>query len=756
MAQASGIAGQGLEMAAETTVLVVPGMHCAGCMSKVERGLTALPGVNTARVNLTARQVRVAHDGAVTVPDMVDALARIGFPAQPRGPELAAPPSAVKPLLAPLGVAAFAAMNVMLLSVSIWSGADGATRDLFHWLSALIGVPAVIYSGRVFFASAWAALKRGRTNMDVPISIGVSLATGLSFYETLTHGHEAWFDGTLMLLLFLLSGRALDAMMRDRARTGVDALLRQAAPGAMIVSRGEAPGGAVEWLAAADLVPGMVMRLATGERLAADGTIVTGSTRFDRSLLTGESAAVPAVKGDAVIAGMLNLGAPVDVIVTATGQDTSLAEIARLMESAGQHRSAYVRIADRASQLYAPCVHTLAAASFIGWMLAGAGWHQSLVIAIAVLIITCPCALGLAVPVAQVVAAGALMRVGVMVKDGSALERMARVDRVAIDKTGTLTCGRPLPDPALLARLPADAASVALALASHSRHPLSRALVEALGAAGVGAAELADVRELAGDGVRAVWQDAAGHSRRVALRRPEGAGHHDAMGSGVGASPASTADLAGGMSSVLDIEGQPAWLIPFADRLRPDTTQALARLRALGAEPSILSGDTARAVGDVARITGLAAQAAASPAEKRAAIARLQAGGPDGAAHHVLMAGDGLNDGPALAAADASIAPGTASDVGRQAADFVFLGDSLLALPRALAISKATMRVVRQNFILAIGYNALAVPLAIAGKVTPLLAAVAMSTSSLLVIANSLRLAIGPHWQRGRAGEQRA
>ena len=702
-------------------------------MSKVEKGLTALPGVSAARVNLTARQVRVTHDATATVPDLVDALARIGFPAQPRGPELAAPPSAVKPLLAPLGVAAFAAMNVMLLSVSIWSGADGATRDLFHWLSALIGVPAVIYSGRVFFVSAWGAVKRGRTNMDVPISIGVSLATGLSFYETLTHGHEAWFDGTLMLLLFLLAGRALDAMMRDRARTGVDALLRQAAPGAMVVAQ----GGAVEWLAAADLIPGMVMRVASGERLAADGTLATGTTRFDRSLLTGESAPVPAAPGDAVVAGMLNLGAPVDVTVTATGQDTSLAEIARLMESAGQHRSAYVRIADRASRLYAPCVHTLALASFIGWMLAGAGWHHSLIIAIAVLIITCPCALGLAVPVAQVVAAGALMRTGVMVKDGSALERMARVDRALIDKTGTLTMGRPMPDPVLLASLPADAAGVALALASHSRHPLSRALVEALAGAGARAADLAEVNEVPGEGIRAVWQ-----GRRVALRRPEGVGHNDAMGSGA-AEGASAGAEAGGMSSVLDIAGQPAWLIPFADRLRPDTAEALARLASLGVESSILSGDTARAVGDVARLTGLAAQAASSPADKQAQITRLQKDG-----RHVLMAGDGLNDGPALSAADASIAPGTASDVGRQAADFVFLGDSLLALPRCVAVSKATMRVVRQNFALAVGYNALAVPLAIAGKVTPLLAAVAMSTSSLLVIANSLRLAIGPRWSK--------
>lgn len=690
---------------AETTVLVVPGMHCAGCMAKVERALGAVPGVSAARVNLTARQVRVEHDPAVTMPALMDALGNVGFASQPRGEELAPPPSAVKPLLAPLAVAGFACMNVMLLSVSIWSGADGSTKVLFHWLSALIGVPAILYAGMPFFRSAWSALKKRTTNMDVPISIGVTLATALSLYETATHGKDAWFDGTLMLLLFLLAGRALDAAMRDRARAGVDALLRQAAPGAMVVAR----DGGLEWLPATDLVPGLVMRVAAGERLAADGELIAGASRFDQSLLTGESAPVAAGVGDPVLAGTLNIDAPVDVRVTAAGQGTTLAEIARLMEASGQVRSAYVRIADRASRLYAPAVHTLAALTFAGWMIAGAGLHQSLVIAIAVLIITCPCALGLAVPVAQVVACSALMKQGVMVKDGSALERLAGVDRALLDKTGTLTMGRPLPDPAALDALSADAAAVALGLASHSRHPLSRALVEALLARGLTPATLSDVQEEAGQGVRAQWNGVA-----VALHRPE---------------------AASGIATALDIAGQPTRLITFADRLRPETDVALAELRKLGIEPAILSGDNTAAVAEVARETGLVAQGNALPAEKQAAIAALQDSG-----HKVLMAGDGLNDGPALSAANASIAPGTASDVGRQTADFVFLGDALTAIPRTIRAARRTMRVVQENFVLAIGYNVLAVPLAMAGYVTPLIAAAAMSTSSLIVIANSLRL----------------
>lgn len=693
------------------TALSVPGMHCGGCMGKVERALAAVPGVVAARANLTARSVGVDHVAGVAVPDLVAALAATGFAAQPRATVLEQAPSAVRPLLAPLAVAAFACMNVMLLSVSVWSGADGATRDLFHWLSALIGVPAIAYAGRPFFASAWGALKHGRTNMDVPISIGVTLATALSFYETVTHGAEAWFDGTLMLLLFLLAGRALDAMMRDRARAGVDALLRQAAPGAMVV----AADGTPAWLAATDLAPGMIMRVAAGERLAADGVILRGASRLDRSLLTGESAAVAAKVGDLVLAGTLNEEAPLDVEVRAIGEDTALAEIARLMETAGQSRSRYVRIADRASRLYAPAVHSLAALTFVGWMLAGAGLYKALVIAIAVLIITCPCALGLAVPVAQVVAAGALMKRGVLIKDGSALERLAEVDRMLIDKTGTLTLGRPVPDASALDALTPQEAGVALALASHSRHPLSLGVAEALAARGVKAAPLSEVEEVPGRGVTALWQGIA-----VSLGRPS--------------SPA------GGMAAALALGADPVRLIGFADCLRPDAQAALAALRRQGLEASILSGDNAQAVAQVARETGLTAQASASPQDKHDAIARLTAGG-----RRVLMVGDGLNDGPALAAAHASIAPGTASDVGRQAADVVFTGTSLMALPRCVSMARATMRVVRQNFALAIVYNLLAVPLAMAGLVTPLIAAVAMSTSSLIVVANSLRLS----WVRG-------
>lgn len=684
----------------------VPGMHCAGCIAKIERGLATTPGIDSARVNFTAKRVSISHDQGLTVPDLVAAIGRLGFEAQPvLDPTTLVSGEESKGLLKALAVAGFAAMNIMLLSVSVWSGAEGGTRDLFHWLSAMIALPTIAYSGRPFFRSAWMALRHGRTNMDVPISIGVILTGALSLFETIVHGPHAYFDGAVMLLFFLLGGRTLDSMMRDRAREGVASLLKHTAPGALVLDK----DGRTSWVDAKDLARGMTMILATGERLAADGVILKGESRFDLSLMTGESAPVTLGVDEMVHAGTLNVDAPVEVRITAVGADTAIADIARMMEEAGQSKSRYVRIADRAARLYAPAVHTLALLSFAGWMMAGAGWHASLLIAVAVLIITCPCALGLAVPAAQIVAAGALMKKGVLVKDGSALERLAEVDVAMFDKTGTLTLGRP--DPTNVDALGADDAGIALALARASRHPLSQSLRRALEERHVTAADVSVLRELAGFGVEGIWQ---GHS--VSLGRPtDGA-----------ATAAMAVELTGAGAPVL---------LTFEDKLRPDAAMVIAQLQAAGIPSAIISGDRAAAVAPVARVLGLTAQTGMHPEDKLEAIARHTAAGAK-----VLMVGDGLNDGPALAAGHASLAPASASDAGQNAADAVFLGDSLMPVITCIRVARATQAIVRQNFILAIGYNAIAVPLAIAGLVTPLIAAAAMSGSSLIVVANALRL----------------
>lgn len=690
----------------------LPGVRCAACIAKIERGLTHMPGVRAARVNLTAKRVAIDHDAEIDVPALRSALDALGFAAEPvvvQNDDLAHRRES-RQLLKALGIAGFAAMNIMLLSVSVWSGADGATRQLFHWLSAMIAMPTVAYAGQPFFRSAWGALRHGRTNMDVPISIGVLLATALSLFETITGGPHAYFDGAVSLIFFLLAGRFLDSAMRDRARDGATALMRQMAPGGAVLL----PDGGTEWRTAEEIRPGMALLVSAGESFAADGLVEAGESAVDRSLITGESRAEPVATGSAIIAGSLNLTGPLTVRVTATGPDTAIAGMARLMEAAGQGRSRYVRIADRAARYYAPAVHTLAAAAFIGWMIAGAGWHASLLIAVAVLIVTCPCALGLAVPVAQVVASGALMRRGLLVKDGSALERLAEADRVCLDKTGTLTLGRP--ELVSAEDLDAGERGAALTLARASNHPLSRSLARALSDAGVEAAEVKDLQEVPGMGM----EGRAG-GLRVRLGRPDW----------IGAAAAGEAML----SCAFAIEGRPPHLLRFADRLRPDAEEAVVRMTRMGMEPVILSGDRREAVAAVAARVHAPAMVGMTPDQKLKAIQRLA-----GAGHRVLMIGDGLNDGPALAAGHVSIAPSSASDVGQNAADIVFLGDGLLPVPIAIAAARRTMRVVRQNFALAIGYNILAVPLALFGMVTPLIAAIAMSTSSIIVVANALRL----------------
>lgn len=691
----------------------VPSMHCAGCIAKLEGGMRRLPFVKEARVHFGLKRIRVTHDSSASEDDVAKAIDALGF----RSERLAAAdaveaPNESRALLKALGVAAFASMNVMLLAVSVWSGADETTRNLFHWLSALIAVPAIAYAGQPFFRNAWSALRHMRTNMDVPISVGIIMATVYSLYETIVGGPHAYFDGSLMLIFFLLCGRVLDASMRRRAHDSVTALHTKRPSRALVLGR----DGTSMWRAAEELAPGMHILVAAGERCAADGIVVDGTSHIDRSLVTGESTAIEISAGSEILAGMMNMDAPVTVRITAAGEDTALADIARLMEAATQNRSRYVRIADRAARLYTPFVHSVAALAFFGWLLAGADIHQAVMIAVAVLIITCPCALGLAVPVAQVVAVGALARRGIVVKDASALERMAEADIALFDKTGTLTVGRPIP--AAPFAFTAQESAAALALSRATRHPLAQAVTAALEPT-VKAAVADDIKETAGLGVEARID-----GKRARLGKPEWLG--------LDAPSAQDSDM---LHSGFHLEGGSAHLLSFRDATRPEAAETISTLSQMGMEARILSGDAAHKVGALSGQLGISAHADMSPAAKTDAIRAATTEG-----HHVLMVGDGLNDGPALREAHVSMAPASASDVGQAAADFLFLGDSLLPVAYAVKASRKTMRVIRQNIAIAITYNCLAVPLALAGLVTPLVAAVAMSCSSVVVVSNALRL----------------
>lgn len=700
--------------------LAVPDMHCGGCMRKVEQALSALPGITTARANLSAKRVAVAGQPAkLDAETCIAALRAIGF-ASALVNESTAKPAHRSDLdyLKRLGVAGFAAANVMLLSVSVWSGHSGdmpaSLQTLFHWLSAAIALPAVAYAGKPFFASARVALASGRLNMDVPISLGVTLATAMSLYQTIRGSEQVYFDAAITLLFFLLVGRALDQRMRQRAASAAENLLGLRTPSTSIVEA----DGSVRRVPTSSVQAGQRILVAAGERLPVDACLVQGIADVDESLITGESLPRRAVKGDRLYCGTINLAGPIEADVIAVADNTLLAEIARLIATAEQARGRYVRLADRAARLYAPAVHVLGAATFAGWVVAGQGWEAALTAAIAVLIITCPCALALAVPAVQVVATSRLFRNGVVLKAADGLERLAEVDTVVLDKTGTLTLG----EPRLVnsGSISDSVLSRAASLASHSRHPYARALVHAARERGLSVMAMPGVKEHAGAGLTAV-------DGEIDVR----------LGS---ATHCGLAVADGALQSLFFKDGAaPVVAFALADPLRSDAAATVAALKRKGYATEILSGDRSEAVEAVAKATGIDAwRATQRPDEKLAQISLIARGG-----RKVLMVGDGLNDAPALAAGHASMSPANAADISQTAADAVMQGDGLGAIVETLAVAKAARRRALENFAIAIGYNVLFVPLAVAGLVTPLIAAIAMSGSSIAVTLNALRLARG-------------
>ncbi|MAM73029.1 MAG: heavy metal translocating P-type ATPase [Tistrella sp.] len=731
-----------------TIDLMVDGLQCAACVQLIERAIAADDRVADARMNMTTRRLRVAWDGAPELADrLVNPAVRLGYRLLPYDAErmAAADDAQGRELIRAMAVAGFAAGNVMLLSIGIWAAGDAgmgeATRSLLHWASALIALPAIAYAGRPFFKSAWSAVSRGRTNMDVPISIGVILTAAASLAHTWRGELHAYFDSATMLLFFLLIGRVLDARARGQARRTVAELIALARQPVSILDEAT---GALRRLAASDVRPGMIARAAAGERIGVDGVVLRGQGEIDQSLVTGESLPRMVVPGDRVTGGAVVLGAPLDIRVDAAGEDGQLAEMARLIEAAEQRRAGRVAFADRVSRAYAPTVHLAALLTFFGWWaLVGINWYDALSHAVAVLIITCPCALALAVPATQVAAASALARRGVLLQSPLALERLGQVDHVVLDKTGTLTLGRPRPvglEPLLAdadARLRLGRAA---ALAAMSRHPLSQALAQAV------PADLLPVAPAGEGGETAVEQ--AGHGMAlgaVRLGKAAFCGLGDETAAAIRAATPPAGD---------DISGPELWpgpelwyvepgarplLIRFADPLRPAAAETVAALKARGMGVELVSGDRPEAVAAIARAVGIDGWTAeALPADKARRIRDLT-----GEGRRVLMVGDGLNDAPALAEAAASIAPAGGADLAQGAADAVFRGERLDAVITTLAMARAAERTARQNVAAAIVYNMIAVPAAVAGFVTPLIAALAMSGSSLIVILNAVRLGRG-------------
>ena len=697
--------------------LAVEGVGCSSCIRKIENGLKETPGVVDARVNFTDRRVAVDwREGALTASEVIETLERIGYPAHPFQPARVESQEAKQArwLLRCLGLAGFAAMNIMLLSVSVWSGNASdmtqETRDFFHWVSALIALPAAAYAGQPFFQSALRALRTRQVNMDVPISIGVILALGMSLVETATHAEHAYFDSAIMLLFFLLCGRYLDHAMQRKTRAVAGNLAALKAETAHRFGRNQE----IVVVPAAALRPGDRVLVRPGERVPADGVVISGTSEIDESLVTGETHPRAVAAGGTIYAGSMNFSGALTVRVTAAGTGTLIDEVQRLLDKALEAKSRIVRLADRAARLYAPVVHTAAALTAIGWLLAGASLHDAIITGIAVLIITCPCALALAIPAVQVVASGALFRSGVIINAGDAIERLAAVDTVVFDKTGTLT----LPDmrvenagdvdPAILDR--------AARLSLSSQHPLAVALAHEA----VQRVPFDNVVEEAGQGVRAMI-----------------GGTEARLGSAAfcGRAPLVACKDNEDTSMIFFSHGAAFAAFRIRQRLRPDAADVVKALKARGLTLHILSGDRQTTVAPVAQALGIASwQAGLKPADKIAFIDSLKSIGCK-----VLMVGDGLNDAPALASAHVSLSPISAADITQAQADGVFLGERLAPVVDAVTVSRQAVHLMLENLWLAVIYNAVAVPIAMYGMVTPLIAAVAMSGSSILVTVNALR-----------------
>ena len=692
--------------------LLVTGARCAGCISKIEREVSGLPGVDTVRLNLSTGRLAVGLvDDHVDPARIISVLERLGYPATPFDPGAATAERdrEGRRLILALAVAGFGAMNAMMFSVPIWAGLFGqelgpATRTMMMWMSGAVGAPCAIFAGMTFFRSAWRSLRAGRANMDVPISLGVILTLAISFSETILHGRDAYFDAAVSLLFLLLIGRWLDHKLRASARSAAGDLLALQAATALIID----PAGRERSVPLGDVRPGDRLRVRPGDRIPVDATLEDGDALLDNSLLTGESAPERVGPGQLCRAGTVNTAGLLTLRATAASEDSSLAAIARLIEAGAQSRSRYVRLADRAAALYVPVVHLAALATFAGGWALGLDPREALIRAIALLIVTCPCALGLAVPAVQIVASARLFRKGVLVKSGAALERLAEVDHVVFDKTGVLTEGRP-------GLIDTSAAVIAMAapLARASNHPMSRAVARAAGDGPVAS----DVVEHAGLGVEGLIG-----GRRARLGR--------AAFVGVSTLRSVETELWFGF------EDGPKVRLRFSDTLRPDAARAIAALRARGLTVEILSGDQASVVEAIARTVGVTTwRAGLLPAEKAEAVDHLATLG-----RKVLMVGDGLNDAAALARAHAAIAPGSAIEASQNAADLVLTDDALMAVVDAIDVARSARRRALENFGFAALYNLIAAPAAMLGLINPFVAALAMSGSSLVVTVNALRL----------------
>ena len=736
--------------ATESLTLPVLGMTCASCQHHVEEALRSTPGVQSARVDLMAHRATVIFDPAIAAPAaLIEAIRSAGYDAVlPRSDAPSATPSdglaagAERKAWVTLAAGAVAMLLAMPLGTEMGS-LDHALMRLLPWLYtlppdplrwSLLALTAAImaWAGRGIYSSAFRALRHGATNMNTLVSLGTGVAFAYSAFATIRPaiGREVYFDAVLLILGFLLLSKSLECRAKRRALAALDSLSRLRPATARRIRDGVQAVVPLQ-----EVQPGESVLILPGERFPVDAKVLEGRTTVDESMLTGEPTPLPREPGGRVLAGSLNYDGAVTCRAESLGEATVLAQITRMVQQAQSSRAPMERLADRASSIFVPIVLALALLTFAVWLAAAHSLPLALANTVAVLVVACPCAMGLAVPAALTVAVGRGAQLGILFKGGEALERLGHLDAIVLDKTGTLTVGRPVLEAVrtLAGRSENDLLRMAAAAEERSNHPLAHAVVDAVRARGLAWQPAEDVQILPGRGLTARVEG------RECLLGNEALFQEFAI-----PLPNSIAPPEPGVTRLwMALDSAPAGCFDARDALRPDAKEAVATLRQSGLRVLMLTGDSAAAAAPIARQAGIAeVEAGLDPAGKLARIRALQQTGL-----RVAMVGDGINDAAALAQADAGIAMGSGADLAQEAGDVLLLRAQPSAIPAALSLARSTLRVMRQNLAWAAGYNLIGIPLA-AGVLyprfhlllTPWLAAAAMALSSVCVLANSLRL----------------